>query len=412
MRICIVSAEYPPVTPYFGGIGSQYGRLAPAVAALGHDVHVVTLAPSSEAVPTVIDGVTLHLVQPPRVWPWYSWLYAGRVQRALREHGPFDVILAAEFAGEASRYARAQVAGPLLTHLLTSSAQLIAWRPGLSVLARKGPRAQINMALERAQTSRSVAVSAPSQAVLDVSRERWPEIGAIDTLMVPLSTDLDAVRRAAEAGRVPGAFPSGVPTVTLASRLDDHKGGQFLIAALKRIWPSQPEVRLVFVGREGQWNGRPIRGHLQELAGEDRERIVFLGEQDSEHYFGAVAASTIVAIPSLWESFCLAGLEAMGLERPLVGTRGHGFDAFVRDGENGVLVERRDIDGLTAALARLLADEALRARLGAEGLVTARAHDVEHVAPLYVDAFARTAAIAGSRGSTSSSRSGPRLRSS
>ena len=47
MRICVVTQEYPPVTDYHGGIGSQYGRQLPELARLGHEVHVITLMPQS-----------------------------------------------------------------------------------------------------------------------------------------------------------------------------------------------------------------------------------------------------------------------------------------------------------------------------------------------------------------------------
>jgi glycosyltransferase involved in cell wall biosynthesis len=85
-------------------------------------------------------------------------------------------------------------------------------------------------------------------------------------------------------------------------------------------------------------------------------------------------------------------VEALALRRPLVATRGHGFDAFARDGENALLTDRRDVDALRDALRRLLDDPALRDRLGAAGEETARGLDVDAVAPRYVDVFGRLAA--------------------
>jgi glycosyltransferase involved in cell wall biosynthesis len=99
-----------------------------------------------------------------------------------------------------------------------------------------------------------------------------------------------------------------------------------------------------------------------------------------------------VAIPSLWESFCLAAVEALALRRPLVATSGHGFDAFARDGKNALLTERKDVDGLRAALRRLLGDSALRDRLGMAGESTARVLDVGAVAPSYAEVLDRIAA--------------------
>jgi glycosyltransferase involved in cell wall biosynthesis len=389
VRICITTREYPPVTDYFGGIGSQYGRLAPALAALGHELHVVIQAPRDLEAPSELNGVRIHPIIRPRLWPWFAWAYAGLVAERVRTIGPFDAVLAPEFAAEASRYASSPDAGPLLTHLLTSSAQLRETRPGMSWGDRYGPRARLFMALERRQAACSAALTAPSPCVLTWARELWPEIEAIPTYPLPLTVEFEQIVEAAAGGEPPPGFPRAVPTITLPSRLEGHKGGQFLIEAMGALWDEGSDAELVFVGREGTWNGRPISEHLSSLAGARRDRVHFLGAQPSERYMATVQASTIVAIPSLWESFCLAAVEALALRRPLVATRGHGFDAFARDGENALLTDRRDVDGLRRVLGRLLDDAALRDRLGAAGVATARELDVRSVAPRYADVLGR-----------------------
>jgi glycosyltransferase involved in cell wall biosynthesis len=389
MRICIATREYPSVTDFSGGIGSQYRRLAPALVALGHEVHAIVQAPERSTAPEALDGVRIHPVVRPRLWPWFAWAYAGLVADRIRALGPFDAVLAPEFAAEACRYADAQNAGPLLTHLLTSTAQLRATRPGMPWGDRHGPRGRLFMALERRQAARSAALSAPSPRVLSWARELWPEIEAIPTYPLPLTVSFDAIVAAAGAGEPPPEFPSGSVTVTLASRLEGHKGGQFLIEAMSSLWDEGYDAQLVFVGREGRWNRRPIREHLSDLAGQRRDRLHFLGGQPTERYMATVRASTIVAIPSLWESFCIAAVEALALRRPLVATRGHGFDAFARDGENALLTDRGDVEGLRRALRQLLDEPALRERLGAAGEATARRLDVGSVAPSYADVLGR-----------------------
>src|SRR5437763_16848938 len=93
--------------------------------------------------------------------------------------------------------------------------------------------------------------------------------------------------------------------------------------------------------------------HLRATAGEDGARLHFTGALPSDQYFPAVAACDVVAIPSLWESFCLAAVEAMALGVPVNGTRGHGFDEYLRDRGNGLLVERGDVAALAGAVERL-----------------------------------------------------------
>ena len=396
MRICVVTQEYPPVTDYYGGIGSQYGRQLPELARIGHDVHVVTLMPAAGRPAPEVHGVRVHALDRGRAWPWLAIDWSKRVDAALRELGPFDVILSPEFRAECLAYSRDQSRGPLVTHLVTSSAQLLAVRPGLTWRERHAVRTRIALATERRQAERSTALMAPGSAVLNWARELWPGIAEIPTQVVPLSIDYDAVREAAR-GDLPDGFPErrDGPIVALASRLDGHKGAQYLVAAMESVWGSHPDARLVFVGRDAPWKNGMMSDHLREVAGPNADRLHILGYQPPDQYFAAVRAADVIAIPSLWESFCLAALEAMALGRPVIGTRDNGFSEFIRDGENGLLVGRGDVPELAAAIDRLLGDDGLRARISAAAEATAARHDEAPVAPLYVDAFERVIAAAG-----------------
>ena len=53
-------------------------------------------------------------------------------------------------------------------------------------------------------------------------------------------------------------------------------------------------------------------------------------------------------------------IEAMCLGTPVISTKVSGTDELIRDGENGLLVELGDVDGLALAFDKLLGDEALQ----------------------------------------------------
>ncbi|HEY3522906.1 MAG TPA: glycosyltransferase, partial [Candidatus Limnocylindrales bacterium] len=59
--------------------------------------------------------------------------------------------------------------------------------------------------------------------------------------------------------------------------------------------------------------------------------------------------------------------EGMSRGRAVIGTRPGGHADLIVDGESGLLVPSGDAVALAAAIARLLADPALRARLGTSG---------------------------------------------
>lgn len=378
------------MTEYYGGIGTQYGALAPEWAAAGVDTHVVTMRLRGQQAPQMVDGVHVHALGSGYFFPWHAAEWARKVARAIAETGPYDAIISPEFRGECSAYARSQRQGPLVTHLLTSSQQLLSMRPGLTLIERRGLRTRVFLHVERAQAERSHELYAPSAAILDWARELWPAIDCLPSRILPLAISVERVRSQAGAGELPPGFPaqSEGPIVGLASRLDGHKGAADLVAAMHEVWQTHGDAQLVMVGRDARYGHGMMSDHLRAAAGDKVERLHITGALPSSQYFAAVAACDAIAIPSLWESFCLAAVEAMALGRPVVATSGHGFDEYLRDGENGLLVPRSDVPALADALVRLLDDPGLRARLGAAAAASAEELDVARVAGRYLAGFA------------------------
>jgi glycosyltransferase involved in cell wall biosynthesis len=75
-------------------------------------------------------------------------------------------------------------------------------------------------------------------------------------------------------------------------------------------------------------------------------------------------STQIVAHPTLNDGRSVAVLEAMAWGRPAVASRVGGVPELVEDGVSGLLVPPGDADALARALAQLVADHALRRRLG------------------------------------------------
>jgi glycosyltransferase involved in cell wall biosynthesis len=59
--------------------------------------------------------------------------------------------------------------------------------------------------------------------------------------------------------------------------------------------------------------------------------------------------------------------EAMAARLPVVASRVGGIPEMIEEGQNGLLVEAEDVEGLASACTRLLANSGERATLGAQG---------------------------------------------
>lgn len=152
---------------------------------------------------------------------------------------------------------------------------------------------------------------------------------------------------------------------------------------------------LVLVGGHDARFPDPLRTSpaAARLAG----RIVEVGpvaEDDMPALYGAAAACVC---PSLIEGFGLPVLEALACGVPTASSD-HAALAEVA-GDAALLFNPTDVDGLTAALARLLTDTALRQELRARGLARAQTFSWERTATatlaLYRDVAERRAGRAG-----------------
>jgi len=385
VRVCLITREFPPVTSYTGGIGRQFRWLAAGLRALGHEV-VVLIVGLPRQVQREMDGVSVrgvgHLLTagPESLAGLGSSL---AVRRAVPREGPFDVIYAPEWQGDAALLARSGRSTPLVTNLQTPGAIVRAITPDARRLGRLRPHRVIQARRERTQAEGSQAIVAASRAVLDRTREIW-DIGDLPTTVLPNCVDVEMVRWAAR-GEPPSDFPRDDPVVAFCGRLEGRKGVQVLIAAMRVVWQSHPEARLVLLGPDGAWRGGSMASHVREEAGPFRERIHHLGSQPPELLYPSFAHADVVALPSLWENFPLSALEAMAIGCPLVATGGSGYDDFVRSGSNGLLVRPGDEVELAEAILGLLQDPARRKELGTEAARSIEQYDIGPVCKRHAD---------------------------
>jgi glycosyltransferase involved in cell wall biosynthesis len=175
--------------------------------------------------------------------------------------------------------------------------------------------------------------------------------------------------------------------VVFSGRLEIRKGVHVLVQAMHRVWDAHPQAQLVLIGRDSFWKKGLMSAELRRLAGPRSDRLHMLGDQPQTRLFPALAAADVVALPSLWEAFGIAALEAMALGRPTVVTAAGGYPEFVRPDRDGLLVAPADPSALAEALTALLGDASLRERLGASAAARAEEFAAPVIADRYVACF-------------------------
>ncbi len=201
-------------------------------------------------------------------------------------------------------------------------------------------------------------------ALLDLPPER------VVTLYPGLSAGFTPTPGPDERGRLRRRYGvGGRPYILAVGTVQPRKNYVRLMAACDAL---ADEAELVIVGQRG-WLADPI---LAEAA--RRPHVRMLGFVEDDDLAALYRQAVALAFPSLYEGFGLPPLEAMACGTPVVASTASSVPEVV--GDAALLLDPTEISAWSEALARLLHDEALRARLRRAGLARARTFSWERAA--------------------------------
>jgi len=134
-------------------------------------------------------------------------------------------------------------------------------------------------------------------------------------------------------------------------------------------------IQLVMAGKKG-WLYEKIFQQVEELGLE--RRVVFTGYVVEGDLPALLSGARLFVFPSLYEGFGLPVLEAMACGTPVVCSSASSLPEVA--GDAAVLLDPLDVEGLAAAMERVLHDEELRAELIERGFEQARKFSWERCA--------------------------------
>jgi glycogen(starch) synthase len=360
MRVLLVSQEMPPETGW-GGIGTYVATLAPALAAAGAQVRVLSVVRGQHPSDRELGDVVVHrrpLRRPPAVGhvtrlreAWERLSLAAAVDHEVRslDFAP-DVVEAPEWRAEGLVLALRRTA-PVVVRMHSAAEQLFPFsgRPGLD--------SRLAIALERrALIAADLVVSTPSN--LD---ELAAQLGGYGLLTRAINLPVPVLAAA--------PAPPPPPRVTFVGRLERRKGPETLVSAARAVLDAVPETRFSFVGADtGQ---RP--GSYLDLLKRQATRlgvshaVEFLGHRPHADAMDEIRRSWVCAFPARQETFGYGAAEAAGLGRPVVASRIPPFAALFRDGTDARLVPVDDAPAWADAIIRLLSNADVAAQIGAAG---------------------------------------------
>jgi glycosyltransferase involved in cell wall biosynthesis len=195
--------------------------------------------------------------------------------------------------------------------------------------------------------------------------------------IIPFGVDIDQFEPIAAATRRELGLRESQKVIGTVCRLvEPKKGLRFLLQAMAVLARKygQPPCQLLIVG-DG-----PSRQELELLRDQLKLSawVVFTGSRrDIPRVLHAVDA---FVLPSLYEGFGIAILEAMAAGKPVIATAVGGIPEFVLSGETGLLVEPGNVEALADAIDQLLSHPQQAQTMGAKGRI--RAGESYHISTI------------------------------
>lgn len=353
----MLSWEYPPLV--VGGLGRHVESLSRELVCAGHEVHVVTRGEKDETVDDVVNGV--------------------HVRRAALDPLAIDFTTESLLAwAQASEHSLVRAALPLVRR----------WRPEI-VHAHDWLVAQAGMTLSAATRAPLVATMHATEAgrhqgwlpaplnlaihsverwlarnadqVITCSRPLRAEAAGLFDLdpatvhVVPNGVDVARWRTSPrQRAEVRSRHAGQGPLVAFAGRLVHEKGVQTLLAATRVLRRRHPDLRLVAAGTGGHDVALQQQARSLRIA----RAVDWVGFVTGPQVAALFGAADVAVVPSLYEPFGIAALEAAAAGTPVVVSATGGLVDLIDDRIAAASFAPGDVAGLVDAVDGLLRDAA------------------------------------------------------
>ncbi len=355
----LIGIDYTPAYEQGGGIGRYVRELIAALAQQDHDNDYLLFVAGANAKTLPSPPGTNFKWAASRIAPiWFARMW-HRARLPLPVEwwvGPVALYHATDFVLPPTLHKTQTV---LTVHDLSFVRAPEAASPALKrYLDQVVPRSvhRANHILADSQATKDDLI-----ALYDVAPEK------VTVLLSGVNPRFQRVRDASILDAVRTRYGIGdVPFILSVGTVQPRKNYERLIEALAALPADLHGVHLVIAGGRG-WLQESIFAAVKRLGLKDR--VHFIGFADDADLPALYSAARCLAFPSLYEGFGLPVLEAMACGTPVVTSNVSSLVEVA--GDATLLVDPFSVEQITAALTRLLKDEALRTTLVERGYTQA-----------------------------------------
>lgn len=361
MRICMLSWEYPP--RIVGGIARHVEEISEALAAQGHDVHVITADHPNTEEYEARKGVHIHRIKgeqapTPDFLTWVLHLNFGMAKQALRmhRHQPFDLVHAHDWlVAQAGVLLKSGMDVPLVATIHATEA---------------GRMHGIHNPIQAYINQQEWFLSYEAYRVIVCSEYMRREVKA--QFNVP-DDKLDVIPNGIDYSKFDFEFDRAhfrrrfaldhEKIVLFVGRMVPEKGAQVLVEAAAQVVAESPDAKFVVVGKGGFLDELKARAAALNAG----HKILFTGYVDDETLLRLYKVADVDVVPSLYEPFGIVALEGMGAKLPTIVADTGGLGEIVDHGETGLTTYAGDANSLAWGILEVLKHPDYARQLGERG---------------------------------------------
>jgi len=370
LRILLLSRWYWEESYFHYEEGGATRQLAEAVAALGHEIVVLSQSPEVRKLKQIPIGALETWVSPRHkhrnlltafrdTWAESTYFHPKVYSEALTlrdflaKRGPFDVLWAqAESPDGLAAAIAAKMGVKLPPVLLQIQALRYRFEKGAPIFTGQRP-----LGLAFRQATRILANSEMIASYLP--HYAGPGLTAAD-LQAKVHVVYPNLQRAfLRVARESQSAPAPMrDRVLFLGALNQQKGALVFLKAVQKTEASKRNSTFAVIGDFTEPNRRFIKNWEEakettriQLSG---ARMEYLGRVSAFEVIRQIKLARVVVIPSLFDPFSRALVEALILGRPVVTTDKVGACALVRTHECGIIVAPDDSDALARAIDAVL----------------------------------------------------------
>ena len=363
--------------PTFGGSGVLATELGKALAEKGHEIHFITYQQ-----PVRLNGfhtnIFYHEVRVPTYplfdYPPYELALASTMVDVILNHD-LDLIHAHYAIPHASA---AYTAKQIVKQKTGRSVPVITTLHGTDItLVGRDKTYEPVVTFSINESDAITAVSENLRAETFKHFEIKKEIEVIHNFV-----DVHRYNKKAVAAFRQVIAPNNEKIIIHASNFRKIKRIDHVMEIFKNIHSALP-AKLLMVGDGPE---RPLAEDLTRQYGLDSD-VRFLGKQEQMEEL--LAVSDIFLLPSEYESFGLAALEAMAASTVVISTDAGGLGEINIDGVTGYTSPVGDVVKMSKNAIELLQDETKLKAFKHNALKEAKLFDIHHIIPKYEELYRR-----------------------